>query len=154
MTDGAAPRRRTRELVLKALYAAECGEEEPSRSLEELLAESDLSEKNSRFARDFVSLVQTHREWADNEIARLAHNWKINRLAAIDRTIMRMALVELEHIGDTPFKVAINEAIELARTFSTSKSPHFVNGILDGFVKGKAGDSVSSAETSVDGDQG
>lgn len=130
-----SPRRRVRELVLKALYASDCGETNSERSLADLLRDETLSDKNVRFSRTLFSLVSQHSDWADGKIAELSEHWAVNRIAAIDRTILRMALVELEHIPDTPVKVVLNEAIELARKFSTSESPAFVNGILDGYVK-------------------
>jgi N utilization substance protein B len=136
MTDRPSPRRLARELVLQALYASECKDIEPEQSLEDLAREHQLQQKNLQFARALVSLTARHRDRADGQIARLSKNWDITRIAAIDRTILRMAIVELEHIPDTPVKVVLNEAIELARKFSTSESSAFVNGILDGYIKG------------------
>ena len=136
MTDRPPPRRLVRQLVLQALYASECKAIEPEESLEDLARDHQLQEKNLQFARTLVSLTARHRDWADHQIARLSKNWDIARIAAIDRTILRMALVELEHMPDTPVKVVLNEAIELAREFSTSESSAFVNGILDSHIKG------------------
>ncbi len=130
-----SPRRRVRELVLQALYASDCGETNSEGSLADLLKDERLSDKNVRFAHTLFSLVSQHGDWADGQIENLSEHWAVNRIAAIDRTILRMALVELEHVPDTPVKVVLNEAIELARKFSTSESPAFVNGILDGYVK-------------------
>jgi len=135
MTEKPSPRRLARELALQALYASECGETPSEESFPEIIKDHKLSEKNVQFARALFSLTSQYRDWADSKIANLAEHWDINRIAAIDRTILRMALVELEHIPDTPVKVVLNEAIELARKFSTSESPGFVNGILDGYVK-------------------
>jgi len=135
MTEKLSPRRLTRELVLKALYASECGETRSEEIFAEIVRNRKLSEKNVRFAHTLFSLTGQHRDWADRLISSLAENWDINRIAAIDRTILQMALVELQHMPDTPVKVVLNEAIELARKFSTSESPGFVNGILDGYVK-------------------
>lgn len=130
-----SPRRRARELVLKALYASEYGEAQPEESFAEIIKDQKLSDKNLQFTRTLFTLVREHLAWADEQIAELAEHWDVNRIAAIDHTILRMALVELEHIPDIPLKVVLNEAIELARKFSTSESPAFVNGILDGYVK-------------------
>jgi len=135
MTDKPSPRRLARELVLQSLYASESGETQPEESFAEIIKDHKLSEKNVQFARTLFSLTMQNRDWADGQIAKLSEHWDVNRIAAIDRTILRMALVELEHIPDTPVKVVLNEAIELARKFSTSESPGFVNGILDGYVK-------------------
>ena len=80
-------------------------------------------------------MVRGNAEKADEYIAGLAENWHLERIAAIDRNILRMAITELEMIPDTPVKVVLNEAIELAKKFSTIESSKFVNGILDNFVK-------------------
>jgi len=135
MTDKPSPRRLARELVLQSLYASECGETNSEGSFADIIKDHKLSEKNVLFARTLFSLTGQHSDWADSQIAKLSEHWDVNRIAAIDHTILRMALVELEHIPDTPVKVVLNEAIELARKFSTSESPGFVNGILDGYVK-------------------
>jgi len=130
-----SPRRQARELVLKTLYASDCGETQPEESFAEIVKDQKLSDKNLQFVRTLFTLVRENLAWADQQITKLAENWDINRIAAIDHMILRMALVEIEHIPDTPVKVVLNEAIELARKFSTYESPGFVNGILDGYVK-------------------
>jgi N utilization substance protein B len=134
---GESPRRRVRELVLQALYAAEIEELDPEDVIKSILLDQDLSEKNQAFARELFLLTCKNRKWADDRIQSLAVNWDISRLADIDRNIMRMALVEIEHIPDTPVKVVINEAIELGKKYSTGESSSFINGILDSYVKGK-----------------
>ncbi len=131
-----SPRRLARELALQALYALESGEaSSPERVFDELAETQELSEKNKKFAYALFSLTEHYAEWADGVIAELAEHWKLERIATIDRTILRMALVELEHIPETPVKVILNEAIELARKYSTSESPSFVNGVLDAYLK-------------------
>ena len=130
-----SPRHRARELALQGLYALESGQEEASEIIEHVIESEELSEKSVQFARDLFNLVAANTAWADDQIARLAENWDLRRIATIDRTILRMALVELEKAPDVPVKVVINEAIELAKTFSTSQSFGFINGILDQFVK-------------------
>jgi N utilization substance protein B len=130
-----SPRRRAREIVLQGLYAYEHSHVDREKTFEEMLEAEKLSKKNARFAQDLYRLVLDNSEWADKEIVRLSLNWELKRIAAIDRTILRMALVELEKMPDTPIKVAINEAIELAKTFSTMESSSFINGIIDNFAK-------------------
>jgi len=130
-----APRRRARELVLQALYACEIGENNPEEVQRRIIADDSLSARNLEFARGMFTLVRQHQEWADAQITRLATNWDISRIADLDRIVLRMAIVELNHMPDTPVKVAINEAIELAKKFSTSESSSFINGILDSFAK-------------------
>jgi len=83
------------------------------------------------FARDLVLGCWKHREELDSRIAVVAENWEIHRMAVIDRNILRMATYEILHCPDIPPKVSINEAIELAKRFSTADSGAFVNGVLD-----------------------
>jgi len=130
-----SPRHRARELALQGLYALESGQEEASEIIDHVIANDDLSEKTLSFARDLFTLVTANTQWADDQIVRLAENWDLRRIATIDRTILRMAIVELKKMPDIPVKVVINEAIELAKTFSTSQSFSFINGILDRFAK-------------------
>lgn len=132
-----SPRRRARELVLQALYASDINDAPAEELFLKLLGEEGLSAKNLRFAQEFFDLVQSKQEWADSQISLLAHNWNIDRIAEIDLIILRMALTEIQEMADTPVKVALNEAIELAKKFSTAESSSFINGILDSYVKGR-----------------
>ncbi len=132
-----SPRSLGREIALKALYAIEHGEVEPDSSFSNIMGNESIPPKSIKYARELLALVRRETEWADAQIERLAVNWEIERLAAIDRTIMRIAMVEIEHMVDVPVKVALNEAIELAKKFSSPQSSGFVNGILDNFVKGR-----------------
>jgi transcription antitermination protein NusB len=132
-----SPRRRARELVLQALYASELNDAPIDEQFQDFLGEEELSAKNLKFAEEFFTLVRSKQSWADEQITVLAHNWKIDRIAEIDRIIMRMALTEMQEMPDTPVRVAMNEAIELAKKFSTAESSSFINGILDGYVKGQ-----------------
>ncbi|HEX2897106.1 MAG TPA: transcription antitermination factor NusB [candidate division Zixibacteria bacterium] len=126
------PRHQARELVLKALYALDCGTEE---SFESLSKETALAEKHLKFAGELFETCRKNVKWADEQITLLATNWRIERINYIDKNILRMAMVELQYMPDAPLKVVLNEAIELAKTFSTHESAAFVNGILDSFAK-------------------
>jgi N utilization substance protein B len=130
-----ASRSRSRELVLCALYACEHGSGHPLQTFEDLAERENLGERGKRFARELFTLVVENAPWADDHIRRLAQNWELGRIAVIDHLILRMAMVELEKCPDVPVKVVLNEAIELAKKFSTTESPAFVNGILDRYVK-------------------
>lgn len=126
------PRHQARELVLKSLYALDCGTEESFESLSE---DSGLAEKHLKFAGELFKTCRTNIKWADEQITLLATNWRIERINYIDKNILRMAMVELQFMPDAPIKVVLNEAIEMAKTFSTHESASFVNGILDSFSK-------------------
>lgn len=127
--------------MLQALYASEQGDAAPNEDFSNIVDAEPLPDRALQFARQLYDLTQTHRRWADERISQLAENWEINRMAAVDLAILRMAIVELQYVVDVPVKVVLNEAIELAKTFSTDDSSAFVNGILDNFVKQMEGSS-------------
>ena len=133
-----SPRHRARELVLKSLYALDCGTADPDKSFKEISDDVSLPERQLKFAQDLFAVCKEQVRWADEQISLLAKNWRIDRINYIDRNILRMAMIELQFMPDAPAKVVINEAIELAKTFSTHDSSAFVNGILDTFSKSLA----------------
>jgi transcription antitermination factor NusB len=124
-------RTRARELSLQILYQLDLRGEEVLEDLEDLLAESGRSEDVLDFARLLVVGTAEKREEIDARISEVAAHWDISRMAVVDRNILRMAVFEMMHRPDIPVKVAINEAIELGKRFSTQQSGAFVNGILD-----------------------
>ncbi len=128
-------RSRARELVLQGLYAVEIGESTPEDVLADIIDDSDLDGRTREFAHALFEQVREGRQWSDRAITELAHNWKLERIAVVDRIIMSMAMTELKVMPDVPVKVVLNEAIELAKLFSTAESSAFINGILDAFVK-------------------
>ncbi len=91
--------------------------------------------KNQTYAKALFTKCREISEWADQQITQLATNWKIERFAELDRIILRMAMTELREMPDIPMRVVINEAIELAKKYSTAESSGFINGILDSYVK-------------------
>ncbi len=129
-------RRQARELVLKGLYAYEILQREIDVIFEDLVKESTLAEEHLKFAKFSIEKVIENFEFLDSEISRLADNWEIERIALMDKIILRMALCEIHFMPDIPEKVAINEAIDLAKQYSTLESSAFVNGILDAAISG------------------
>lgn len=127
-------RRQARELVLKGLYAYEICQRDLDQILEEVSEGSPLGEEHLEFARCCLHTVVKHLDFLDGEIVRLADNWELDRIAVIDKIILRMALCEIHFMPDIPEKVAINEAIDLAKQYSTLESSSFVNGILDAAI--------------------
>lgn len=125
-------RREVREIVLQALYAFEIGENPADEILKYILKEKLGKDKEAlKFAEQlFLRTVDMMQE-LDTIIEEQIRNWEINRLAVIDKLILRIALCELLRFDDIPTKVTINEAIELAKNYSTQKSGKFVNGIID-----------------------
>jgi N utilization substance protein B len=129
-------RRHARELALQALYQHDVatGTKEPIRRPEDLDAFLKAASDDHvvvEHARGLIHGTISLQEELDRRIARVADNWKLNRIAPVDRCVLRIALYELLEAPDVPPKVAINEAIELAKKFSTAQSGRFVNGVLD-----------------------
>jgi N utilization substance protein B len=124
-----------RELALQALFSVEIGHREAAEVLDEYL--STHSESAQRlFVKDLVLGTLEHAKESDERIAPLLEGWTIERLPTIDRLLLRMAAFELEHRPQTPRPVIINEAVELAKRFSTEDSGRFVNGVLAALLRG------------------
>jgi transcription antitermination protein NusB len=130
-----SPRHRARELVLQGLYAQEIGEIPPEEVVDKVIVDDDLSKETLDYARLLYEKVRLNSTWADAAITRLATNWDLNRIAVVDRIILRLAMTEIKEEPDVPVKVVLNEAIELAKSFSTAESSSFINGVLDSFAK-------------------
>ncbi len=124
-------RRQARELALQFLYGYEFHREDREKALEEFRADRSRPEPARRFAGELVGGVLEHLEELDRLIAGHARHWKLDRLALVDKQILRLALYELYYRDDIPAPVTINEAVEIAKTFSTPEAGRFVNGILD-----------------------
>jgi N utilization substance protein B len=97
------------------------------------------------FAQELVEGVEAHREELDGLISEHAVGWEIDRIAPLERAIMRIALFEILHRPDVPHEVAIDEAVETAKVYSGSEAPAFVNGILGGVMKRLSGPERQSA---------
>lgn len=128
-------RRQSRERVLEALYAKELSDNDAAEILSGLIHAKLDSLEECRFAeKAFLSTVK-NRQYYDELIEGQLKNYDIHRLALVDKIILRMALNEFLEFEDIPVKVTINEAIDLAKKYSTAKSGYFVNGILDAVSK-------------------
>jgi len=122
-------RREARALALQALFEVDCASHNPQDSLDRLLQESSLPEETIDFTRDLVLSVLDNRSAIDILIQRFAPAWPLQQLSIVDRNILRLAVNEL--LSEmAPAKVAINEAVELAKAFGGDSSPRFVNGVL------------------------
>ena len=123
-------RRKARVLALQALYEVDSVGHEVQGVLTYLLAKKGLSEENATFARELVNGVIQNRDIIDHNIQKFAPSWPIEQIAVIDRNILRLAIFEILLNNKAPVKVAINEAVELAKTFGSDSSSKFVNGVL------------------------
>ncbi len=125
-------RTRARELALKFLYQVDLLGDEVIDELPYFLkVVEERDAETCRFARRLVLGAHEHRAAIDTVIQEVAQNWQIARMAVIDRNVLRLATYELLHCDDIPPKVAINEAIELGKRYSTANSGAFINGVLD-----------------------
>jgi N utilization substance protein B len=123
-------RRKMRVLVLKVLYEVDLVGHDMEQTLTLLLAKEELSEENAAFARELVSGVVQNREKIDQNIQNFAPAWPIEQIPVVDRNILRLAIFEILLDNKVPVKVAINEAVELAKAFGGDNSSKFVNGVL------------------------
>jgi len=127
-------RRRARSVALQTLYELDFTNHDFHTALEARLEDRPLPETAAVFAKALVKGVQTYHTLLDNLVGELAPEWPIDQIAAIDRNVLRIAIYELLFSPEVPPKVAINEAVELAKMFGGESSPRFVNGVLGSLV--------------------
>ena len=124
------PRTRARALALQVLYEVDIANHPPADVFKSRLEEAPLTNDLSEFARQIIFGVLPLTTNLDLLIARYAPEWPLDQIAAIDRNILRIALWEFAVLRETPIKVAINEAVELAKLYGSDSAPRFVNGVL------------------------
>jgi len=128
-------RRKARELALQMLFQHDMGGNGPDQIVD-TFEELQKSKPNTReFAVKIFRGTVDNLEKIDDMIQNQAENWRLSRMAAVDRNIIRMSVYEFLHETDTPKLVVIDEAIEIAKKYGTQKSSQFINGILDGILK-------------------
>ncbi|MFH1169421.1 MAG: transcription antitermination factor NusB [Chloroflexota bacterium] len=135
----AGTRRKARAIALQALYEYDSVGHTAETVLPRLLAEAGLSEENVAFVGELVGGVTRNRTDIDRNIKSFAPAWPLEQMATIDRNILRLAIFEILFDNKVPVKVAINEAVELAKRFGSDNSPRFINGVL-GSVSALAAD--------------
>lgn len=135
-------RRQTREKVLQTLYAYELSKEPIANIMETVLGELKGSREDFDFAKQLVAASIEHEQEIEKIMRRKIAHWEFERIAVIDRLVIRMGICEMLYFQDIPPKVTINEAIEIAKSFSTEKSGKFVNGVLDAIL-----DELKESET-------
>ena len=125
-------RRKARELALQLLYQLDVQNEgSPGPHLDEFWTRHPVDIEVREFAEALVRGTKLHEEKIDELISQYAQHWELERMAVVDRNILREGIFEILWAGDVPPKVAINEALEVAKKFSTQESSRFINGILD-----------------------
>lgn len=128
-------RREMRELVLKVLYASEIGKNDTGLIMEQLFTEENVEETGRAFCRSLVSGVLDNLATLDKLISKYSTDWPLDRMAAVDRNLMRIAVFEIVYSPEVPGAVAVNEALELAKNYGSDESPRFINGILGNILK-------------------
>jgi len=128
-------RRRARELALQMLFENDLTGTPPDEMFRHFQEWRHAADATREYAKRLVVGTLDHRAELDLLITRQAEHWRLERMPAVDRNILRMALYEIRHEPDTPAPVVIDEALEIAKRFSTPRSSQFINGILDGVLK-------------------
>lgn len=124
------PRTRARSLALQVLYEVDLANHPPGEIFKLRLEDAPLTDDLAEFARQIIFGILPITDTLDHLIAKYAPDWPLDQIAAIDRNILRIALWEFAVYRQTPLKVAINEAVELAKLFGSESAPRFINGVL------------------------
>lgn len=128
-------RRRGREFAMQLLYAVEVGKEAFADALKGLADDPELPAEAREYGTRLARRVLESQPDIDARISAAASHWDLERIAIVDKLIIRCAVAELMFMQDVPLKVAINEAVDIAKKFSTGDSSRFVNGVLDAIAK-------------------
>ena len=123
-------RRKARTIALKTLYEVDSAARVAESVLERYLTEEDLTDENKTFIRELVNGVVENETAIDENIRKFAPAWPVEQLALVDRNILRLAIFEILFDNKVPVKVAVSEAVELAKTFGSKNSSRFINGVL------------------------
>ena len=132
MSGKTGTRRKSRELALQMLFQLDMGQQTPDHVRRTFWNErKDLDEKVRGFADELFSIASERGKEIDEIIERNAEHWRMERMAVVDRNVLRVGIAEFIGFPDTPRPVVINEALEIGRRFSTPESVQFINGVLD-----------------------
>jgi transcription antitermination protein NusB len=139
-------RRKSRELLLQMLFQLDMGKQPPEEVRRTFWGErAEVDEGTRGFAEDLFNVAVERSQAIDQAIERHAEHWRMERMAAVDRNVLREAVAEFLGYPSTPRAVVINEALEIARKFSTPESVQFINGVLDSVGK-EVGDTAAPAK--------
>ena len=126
------PRRAARQCVLEALFAYQFSKND---TIDQLMSENPKLKGNNDFIQSLFDIVLENGKLTENIIESHLENWEIDRVALIDKILLKMGICEIYFIDDIPPKVTISEMVEIAKIYSTDESPVFINGILDAVFK-------------------
>jgi transcription antitermination protein NusB len=127
-------RRKSREFALQMLFEWDMTHQDPKRVERLFWKSAPAADETRKFANQLFEGAVSQAEANDQMVAKLSENWRLDRLATVDRSILRLTIYELRS-GTAPGKVAIDEALELAKKFSSAESPSFLNGVLNAAFK-------------------
>ncbi|HEY1766322.1 MAG TPA: transcription antitermination factor NusB [Terracidiphilus sp.] len=131
-------RRKSRELAMQMLFQADVGKQNPDEVRKTFWQAREEVEAETRgFSEDLFRVAKAREEEIDAILERHSENWKLSRMSAVDRNVLRMAVAELIGFPGTPAPIVINEALEIARRYSAPESINFLNGVLDAIAKEK-----------------
>ncbi len=152
--DSRNTRREARELALRMLFQLDLGKQPVTEVLEAALAQSQLEGANRLYAEELVRGTLSHLAELDGRLSALTTDWASDRQATVDRNLLRLAAFELLYRPDAPVAAVVNEAVELAKKYSTAESGRFVNGVLGALARQPRGASeeVIGEERQGDGD--
>lgn len=123
-------RRASREIAMKLLYQLEIQKDSKEEQIKHTLEQHDLNEKDKEYIMDVIEGVHNNIENIDKTIEKHSKGWKLSRISKVDLSILRLSIYEISYRKDIPFNVSINEAVELAKSYSGDESGSFINGIL------------------------
>ncbi|MFP3983921.1 MAG: transcription antitermination factor NusB [Desulfurivibrionaceae bacterium] len=128
-------RRKSRELALQCLYQVDQGGETED-AVEIIRSHFEVNDRSVPYVRELVDGINTHLDELDRILNKYSRHWRVNRMSVIDRNLLRIAAYEMLYKDEVPGSVAINEAVEIAKRYSSDDSAAFINGILDAVLEG------------------
>lgn len=146
----AQSRRKAREAALRTLYEIEIGRVPTNTAMKQTLSEAELSSDQADYAKRLVEGVRTNMSSIDDMLSARIREYAFDRVAAVDRNVMRIATFELFHMPDLPPAVTLNEAVEIAKKYSTAESGRFVNGVLGKLLEASPKADWSPSQASPD----
>ena len=129
------PRRAARQCVLEALFSYQFSKNDTLQIIDQLISKNPELKSNNDFIQSLFESVLKNMKWTEDIIKSHLENWEIDRVAQIDKILLKMGICEIYFIDDIPPKVTISEMVEIAKIYSTDESPVFINGILDAVFK-------------------
>ena len=129
------PRRAARQCVLEALFSYQFSKNDTLQIIDQLISKNPELKVNNDFIQSLFESVLKNMKWTEDIIKSHLENWEIDRVAQIDKILLKMGICEIYLIDDIPPKVTISEMVEISKIYSTDESPVFINGILDAVFK-------------------